>query len=75
MIIATLDDVLGNTRKIETRLSYRALLPCGKACHADAAAAKKRYEQKLWSEISLVLRTGNVIASSVYHPACPSRSA
>jgi len=43
MIIATLDDVLGNTRKIETRLSYRALLPCGKACHADAAAAKKLY--------------------------------
>jgi hypothetical protein len=43
MIIATLDDVLGNTGMIETRLSCRALLPCGKACHADAVAAKKLY--------------------------------
>jgi len=40
MIIATLDDVLGNTGKIETRLSCRGPPPCGKACHADATAAK-----------------------------------
>lgn len=43
VIFTTLDDVLRNTRKIEMRLSCRAICPCRMACQADAAAARTLY--------------------------------